>query len=83
MFLHRKPDEEAIFRRIITERGSTLKLTNYHLIYVATTCSSGEKLRLVHAKDLKRDQCVYTATGDQNEGMQGTRIINIEEVGFN
>ena len=81
MFLHRKPEEAATFRRIVTKGGATLKLTHFHLLYATERCNAGEKLQLVHAKDLRVHQCVYVVDADADEMiLHGTRVLAIEEV---
>ncbi|GMS81399.1 hypothetical protein PENTCL1PPCAC_3574, partial [Pristionchus entomophagus] len=60
MFLHR--DEEMIteFNVITTAKGSTVKLTNEHLIYVSD-CNAHTPFRLVKASDVTTEHCVMTA----------------------
>lgn len=52
MFIHRKREEMAEYREIVTNGGQSLKLTDLHLIWVGD-CKGGE-LRLAYAKDLRR-----------------------------
>lgn len=59
MFLHRKPNEDAIYYNVITENNKQLKLTKYHLIYVVK-CNKITNVKLVQARRLKIGDCIYT-----------------------
>lgn len=48
---------QPILRFEFQEEGTTIELTDYHLIY-ATNCGLNEGLKLKYAKDLKVNQCV-------------------------
>lgn len=80
MFLHKKSDELASYRKLETDAGNTLKLTDYHLIYV-NDCELGQKLQLVHAKDVKIGQCVYAVDDERITQLRANKVAKISMVG--
>lgn len=84
MFLHRKPKEEAVYHNIKTKNGKILKLTKYHLIYVAK-CHQPTKVKLVQARQLKVGDCLYTLSTldsiqSERYALVASQIINIVKV---
>ncbi len=82
MFLHRLPDESAVYRQLSIAGGQEVKLTDKHLIY-ATNCQIGEVMRLHHASDLRVGQCVYMSVSSMTGTvLRSSKITNITEVVF-
>src|SRR5688572_11894222 len=79
MFLHKKADEMAVYRNIETDTGSHLKLTDFHLIYVSD-CAPGDKLQLVHAKDVQVGHCVYVIEDEEIAQLKANRVVKITTV---
>uniref|UniRef100_A0A915DC33 Hedgehog protein Hint domain-containing protein n=1 Tax=Ditylenchus dipsaci TaxID=166011 RepID=A0A915DC33_9BILA len=87
MFLHRKREEQAIYLKLETKGGGSLKLTDFHLIYTSKSCEPGEKLKLVHARDLTVGQCVYMVSNETQgrtflHSSQLTRITQVKQRGI-
>ncbi|KAI1732127.1 hint module domain-containing protein [Ditylenchus destructor] len=82
MFLHKKPNEKALYLRVETESGRHLKLTEFHLIYTTKNCIAGDKLRLVHARDLKVGYCVYVLSNETESvsTLYSSRVTAIRQV---
>lgn len=79
MFLHKKDAETVTYRKLETATGNTLKLTDFHLIYV-NDCIE-ENLQLVHAKDVEIGQCVYVVEDDQITELKANKVVKISLVG--
>ncbi|KAI1725633.1 hint module domain-containing protein [Ditylenchus destructor] len=82
MFLHKKPNEKALYLHVETESGRHLKLTEFHLIYTSKNCVAGDKLRLVHARDLKVGYCVYVLSNETENvsTLYSSRVTIIRQV---
>ncbi|KAE9556175.1 hypothetical protein FO519_000663 [Halicephalobus sp. NKZ332] len=78
MFLHNKPEEEAIYKQIETVDGQFIKLTDFHLIYV-NNCKNKENLKLIHAKDVKVGQCIHTVLEENRSVLHSNKVHKIIE----
>lgn len=78
MFLHNKPEEEAIYKQIETVDGQSIKLTDFHLIYI-TNCKKKETLRLVHAKDVKVGHCIHTVSDKNRSILRSNKVKEVTE----
>ncbi|KAM3726975.1 Warthog protein [Dirofilaria immitis] len=78
MFLHRSDNESAVFNKIILENGEVIKLTDYHLLYV-TGCTTGEKLRLTFAKDVRLGHCLHVVM-KQSNNLMPVKVSNIQRL---
>ncbi|MCP9266402.1 hypothetical protein DINM_021949 [Dirofilaria immitis] len=58
------------------ENGEVIKLTDYHLLYV-TGCTTGEKLRLTFAKDVRLGHCLHVVM-KQSNNLMPVKVSNIQ-----
>ncbi|CAD5215190.1 unnamed protein product [Bursaphelenchus okinawaensis] len=76
MFLHRKEEEDAVYKLITTSNKEHIKITDYHLMYV-TECKAGDRLQLVKAADVVVGDCLhYKGT----HGLKSSKVVSIENV---
>lgn len=80
MFLHRQTDQPADFYRLETVDGRTLKLTEYHLIYVGNCANRELRMRLLYARDVRIGDCLYAIDWERRLVPTAVKIVNISMV---
>ncbi|GMS86657.1 hypothetical protein PENTCL1PPCAC_8832, partial [Pristionchus entomophagus] len=78
MFLHRDEKYLAEFNVITTANGSSVRLTNEHLIYVSD-CDPNNPFKLVRAKEVCTEHCLITSRSP-NRTLSIERIINVTKI---